>query len=606
MANLLGRIGRISKDAKMEIMMNMPRSRNPIYLFIFALLTSLAVLWQSASAQTNSTIDCINGEVAIALSAFPCLNVGFESAIPTNIIGLAPSTGADIWGWTDDMDTPNDPSDDREYAIIANANHTAFVDVTNPAVPDYVASLPVPGNLENALWRDVKTMHNYALMVGDFNVINTHGVQIFDLKTLEGHRNDGLPMVPVILDATVDSFSYFGTEEEPLDTVHNIVTNEESNMAYAVAAAPACDGGLHAIDMTDPTNPVFAGCYDTPGYNVHDSLCVVYDGPDTAHQGKEICFNSSEDLYEIVDMTDPQNPVLLSSTIPPTLAYAHQGWLTEDQAYFVTGDELDELNLEVANTTTYIFDVRDLDDIRLINAWKHNTLSTDHNLYIKDGLAYLANYTAGLRILDLSAVAAGQLTEVGYFDVEPARDEPATSGGLWSVYPYFESGTIVVNDLVKGLMVLRPTLPNFAIEQSVTTSQLVPQPNDVVNYETTLTNTGTVDATDMVVTIDINDVVYTMTGPEEIAVGESATYTFDYTIFFFNCNELRAKSRAESGQGVKRQVDVPLRTPICVEQVPLAVGLNNATTTTAVPILLAGLMLLGVTGIVFGRKLTNR
>ncbi len=580
--------------------MNMPRSAKLIYLIAAVFLLTIVTQWQTADAQSQATIDCVNGEaVTLPLGIFPCLNVGFESAIPTNIIGLAPSTGADIWGWTDDMDTPDDRSDDREYAVIANAGHTAFVDVTNPGVPDYVASLAVPNGLENALWRDVKTMHNYALIVGDFNLINTHGVQIFDMKKLRALKD--LSPLPALLPSS-EAFQYLGTDEQPLNTVHNIVTNEETNMAYAVAAAPSCGGGLHAIDMSDPLNPTFAGCYDNEISNVHDALCVIYRGPDVEHHGKEICLNSSEDLYEVVDMTDPQNPILLSETIPPTLAYAHQGWLTEDQAYLVTGDELDELNGTVSNTTTYIFDVRDLDNIQLINAWSHATLSTDHNLYIKDGLAYLANYTAGLRILDLSDVADGELTEIGYFDSSPGRDEPATSGGLWSVYPYFESGTVVVNDLVKGLMVLRPALPNLAISQKVTTnSRAVPQPDDTVLYTTTLTNTGTIDATEMKVSINVNGVNYTMTGPDTIAVDETAAYTLSYTVLESDCDLLSAKSIAETTKDFTRRIDVPLETPVCAG-VPLAVGLNSANTTTTMPLVLIAMILLGVTGVVFGRK----
>ena len=38
-------------------------------------------------------------------------------------------------------------------------------------------------------------------------------------------------------------------------------------------------GGLHAIDVSDPLNPQFAGCYDEDGYT-HDAQCVIYRGPD--------------------------------------------------------------------------------------------------------------------------------------------------------------------------------------------------------------------------------------------------------------------------------------------------------------------------------------
>ena len=34
------------------------------------------------------------------------------------------------------------------------------------------------------------------------------------------------------------------------------------------------------IDVSDPKNPDFKGCYSTDGYS-HDIECVIYRGPDT-------------------------------------------------------------------------------------------------------------------------------------------------------------------------------------------------------------------------------------------------------------------------------------------------------------------------------------
>ena len=38
-------------------------------------------------------------------------------------------------------------------------------------------------------------------------------------------------------------------------------------------------GGLHMINVADPLNPVFEGCYADDGYT-HDVECVIYRGPD--------------------------------------------------------------------------------------------------------------------------------------------------------------------------------------------------------------------------------------------------------------------------------------------------------------------------------------
>lgn len=49
------------------------------------------------------------------------------------------------------------------------------------------------------------------------------------------------------------------------------------------------------IDIRKPQVPTFSGCYGDDGY-VHDAQCVVYDGPDTKYQNKEICFCYNEGI----------------------------------------------------------------------------------------------------------------------------------------------------------------------------------------------------------------------------------------------------------------------------------------------------------------------
>jgi hypothetical protein len=46
------------------------------------------------------------------------------------------------------------------------------------------------------------------------------------------------------------------------------------------------------IDINDPKDPTYAGCFQDHGY-VHDTQCVVYEGPDRRYHGREICFNSN-------------------------------------------------------------------------------------------------------------------------------------------------------------------------------------------------------------------------------------------------------------------------------------------------------------------------
>jgi choice-of-anchor B domain-containing protein len=134
--------------------------------------------------------------------------------------------------------------------------------------------------------------------------------------------------------------------------------------------------------------------------------------------------------------------------------YTHQGWFTEDQRYFITGDELDEYDGNVDKTRILIFDVEDLDNPLLLSEYFGPTEAIDHNGYVKDNTFYLANYRAGVRMHDISNIAAGTMTETGFFDTYPANDDTAFNG-VWNVYPYFASGNILVSDIEGGLFIIK-------------------------------------------------------------------------------------------------------------------------------------------------------
>ena len=226
-----------------------------------------------------------------------------------------------------------------------------------------------------------------------------------------------------------------------------------------------CGTGLHMIDISDPKNPTYAGCDDSTGY-VHDTQCVVYDGPDAEHRGREICFNSNgieyalngQNFVSIVDVTDKENPETLSRLEYEGSGYSHQGWLTEDQTHFLHGDEGDEI-LAGVNTTTRVWDVRDLDNPVVTSVFENDTTSIDHNLYTQGAYAYASNYTTGLRVYDVRDVATTGLSEVAYFDLYPENDNASFEGGTWSNYPYFsQKGIVAVSSIDRGLFILKPRL----------------------------------------------------------------------------------------------------------------------------------------------------
>jgi choice-of-anchor B domain-containing protein len=378
---------------------------------------------------------CVRG---MAAGTFPCSGIDLLSFVPHEVLGT--TFANDIWGWTD-------PQTGRDYVLLGAGEGTVFVDVSDPLRPAVLGILPTHTSTA-FFWRDIKVYADHAFVVSEDS---GHGMQVFDLRQLRDW--DG---TYTVYEATAH-YDAFGR-------AHNIAINEDTGFAYAVGArqGEGCNFGLHMIDINDPGNPTFAGCWADDGY-IHDTQCVVYEGPDADHRGKEICFNSTASvpgiagphLVTITDVTDKSAPVSLGSTDYPNAGYSHQGWLTPDQQYFLHGDELDELFGRVGGTTTRIFDVRDLDNPQLIGTFENDTTAIDHNLYTAGRLAFASNYSSGLRVYDTRNVAAGQLAEVAYFDVYPEDDDPHFDGGTWSNYPYFGQNVVAVSSMDRGLFILR-------------------------------------------------------------------------------------------------------------------------------------------------------
>ena len=155
----------------------------------------------------------------------------------------------------------------------------------------------------------------------------------------------------------------------------------------------------------------------------------------------------------IVDVTDKANPVKISSITYPNIGYTHQGWFTEDFKYFLLGDELDE-RFFGGKTRTIILDLTDLDNPLFHFEHFGVTDAIDHNGYVKGNLFFQANYTAGVRILDISSIENKNINEIGYFDTHPENDI-ADFDGAWNVYPYLPSGNIIVSDINRGLFIIR-------------------------------------------------------------------------------------------------------------------------------------------------------
>ena len=290
----------------------------------------------------------------------------------------------------------------------------------------------------------------------------THGIQIFDLTHLRGV----ITPKHFVEDAHYD-----------LGSIHDIAINEQSGFAYALGTnggGESCSGGLHIIDIHNPLQPKFVGCFADVGTGrakrgyTHDAQCVTYHGPDKRYTGHEICMAANETTVSIQDVTDKANVKVLAHGNYPTVGYTHQGWFTEDQHYWYLDDELDEqgyatdsagnrstvqgLGKSAEGTRTIIWDMADLENPVMVKEYIGPTHATDHNQYVKGNRLYQSDYEAGLRILDISDPRNPH--EVGFFDTTPAATTSGFSGS-WNNYPFFKNGAIGVVSIGEGFFLIK-------------------------------------------------------------------------------------------------------------------------------------------------------
>lgn len=395
-----------------------------VILIVFAFSCSKNDVFQPDTETETEIVPiaiCQNGFAG----EYPCNDYDLLTYISLEDLGGV-QRGNDCWGWTD-------PTTQKEYALMCTNEGTSFIDITDPANAVILGTLKT--STVNSSWRDVKVYNNHAFIVSE---ASGHGMQVFNLTRL---RDVTIPQ-EFTADATYTGFG----------SAHNIVINETKGYAYPVGTSRngTYGGGPLFINIQDPLNPIDEGGFSN---YAHDAQVVTYTGPDTDYTGKEILIGSNETEVVIIDVTDKSNPQQISSISYSNIGYTHQGWFTEDFKYFILGDELDERDFG-GNSRTIIFDFTDLDNPVFHTDYFGPTEAIDHNGYVKGNTYFQANYTSGVRIIDISNIGNRSMTEIGFFDTYPENNSVAFRGA-WNVYPYFPSGNIIISDINRGFFVIR-------------------------------------------------------------------------------------------------------------------------------------------------------
>ena len=216
--------------------------------------------------------------------------------------GVAGGMGSSLYGWTDSLTG-------HEYAIMGASNGTAFVDVTNPFNPIYVANLPKYAGSADTEWAQPKVYGNYAYIGVDRT---SHPLQFVNLTQLRNYAGTTM---------TLGAGTYAGVGAGSLNVhqIHTMAINPQSGFLYLAGTNPQGTTsnpavGLHIVDVRNPTTPTFAGFFKGDDYT-HEAQVVTYTGPDLAYRGHEVAFNfnaksgSTADTFSIVDVTNHAAPI---------------------------------------------------------------------------------------------------------------------------------------------------------------------------------------------------------------------------------------------------------------------------------------------------------
>ncbi|HYM81396.1 MAG TPA: choice-of-anchor B family protein [Candidatus Limnocylindria bacterium] len=309
-------------------------------------------------------------------------------------------------------------SDGREYALLGVATGTAIYNVTDPANSYRVGFIPGP----TSGWREMKSYRNWIYIVTEGRGPG-QGLQIVRMTD---------PEHPVLVRTYTDGFirSHTVSVDVPRRLLYCNGTWDETRVT-----------GIRVLSLITPENPIEVGRWPAE-FPVPDTSYVH----DSAPIGTRVYASSiGTGRQRVLDATNPsQLSEIASWTYPGALT--HSSWPDPSGRWLYVTDETNGEPLK-------IFDLADLAAPVLAGSLTPNPQAIVHNAYVDGNRLYLACYTEGIRILDITD------------PVHPAEFAWADSyagpsggiGGVWNVCPYFPSGIVIASDMQSGLYVYRPT-----------------------------------------------------------------------------------------------------------------------------------------------------
>ncbi|MEC8511562.1 MAG: Ig-like domain-containing protein [Planctomycetota bacterium] len=352
------------------------------------------------------------------------------------LVGHAPvrdTHTSDLWVW--------EGLDGRDYCVTGTwgANGDAhFFDVTDPSKMERIATVNIDARTVN----DVKVSAD-----GRICVLSREGAS---------NRKNGIVLVDVTDPRDPKILS--GFDDELTGGVHNVFI--DGNQVYALSAGARYD----AIDVSDPGSPRKVGTYkvaDRANPSIHDVWI---------ENGLAYSSNWSDGVH-IVDVGNgirggsPENPVKVSSYAYPS-GWNHAAFPYRQpdtgRFYVAAGDEAFPYGLNVTGKPTrprgwiHFLDFTDLENPVESARYQVPEAGT-HNLWIEDGVMYVAYYNAGLRAVDVTGELMGDLyrqgREIAWFLPDDPEGFVANAPMAWGPQPH--KGHIFFSDWNSGLWAVK-------------------------------------------------------------------------------------------------------------------------------------------------------
>lgn len=327
----------------------------------------------------------------------------------------------------------------REYALVGVDNGMTVVDVTNPSNPVQVYQVLWPVQNSNSEWKEIKVYKKHAYVTSEAG----SGLQIVNLSKLPATT------APVVTYWTPT------ISGQTLSSIHALHIDTTKGNVYLYGSNVGNKGAIIG-SLANPAAPVylgrFNGTYIHDGYVDNDTLyaCEIYGG-----------------TMDVINCTNKTSPVTLASVQTP-LQFTHNSWPTPDKKTIFTTDE--KTKSSIAS-----YDISSLSNITLLDTIKGLTTgSIVHNVHVRPDLfAVTSWYRDGFTIVDVSR--PNNMIMTGYYDNYASIGNGFN--GVWGVYPFLPSGTIVVSNIEDGLYVFTPTYVRACylegnVKDSVTSANL--------------------------------------------------------------------------------------------------------------------------------------